>query len=548
MSPTARALAALVALVALSRGATAASGDYPADPTSDVAWSSYYDRAQSSVENIERQYTLARASDRTVRDPTLRIEYSQAEWDALSVNEKALYLSNKERVARGVKPFAAVAKEVADVAQDFADYLYEEGEFAHNAVRSKWIASNRPDGSCCSPWDRLDGQAKLNERTEFFRYAENLAWTSAQNLQNAVEFAIYNWIYADKNSGWGHRHFSLAELNDNAGESGAEGLLGFGVAQGSRGTYIVMNAVDESRDWDYTDSSNLYLWSNMRGGSPPAASTPSPPPAASTPSPPPTASTPSPPPAASTPSPPPAASTPSPPPASARTLRATSTIAGYDKVVFENQFFDAFKTAVASAAGVTVEDVRIISVTNTQTSSRRLARSLLQSSTGIRVTYEVLCRSRLDADVAASALEDRSVMLTALQNAGMRQASSITTVSTITENTSLSTDSGTNSANAGVGAGVGATFGILAVVGALVYLWRHALWLPEGTVAGMFKAVVGEERFYRWRGDGPRELGCFSTQQDAQIKTKDIAPESPAVKPKRRLFFLGRIFRRQDVR
>ena len=58
-------------------------------------------------------------------------------------------------------------------------------------------------------------------------------------------FAIYNWIYDDSGSNWGHRHFNLAALSNNAGSRESEGLLGFGVKQGTGGSYQVMNVADE---------------------------------------------------------------------------------------------------------------------------------------------------------------------------------------------------------------------------------------------------------------------------------------------------------------
>ena len=67
-------------------------------------------------------------------------------------------------------------------------------------------------------------------------------------------------------SAWGHRHFSLAALNNNAGSADSEGLLGFGTFQGSGGSYEVMNVADEKSTWDYTTSDNIYLWSEMVGG------------------------------------------------------------------------------------------------------------------------------------------------------------------------------------------------------------------------------------------------------------------------------------------
>ena len=244
----------------------AASGDYPADPPGDVSWP-WSDWAPAGIETIMEKFNAARAQDPTI-SVDLVIEYTQDEWDSLSDNQKGLYLSNKERVDRGIAPYAAVARQVSDVAQDYATYLLEvEETLAHETTDAKWTGSGRDASFCCDPYDRL--AAALGDEKEFFRFSENLAWASAgtaSTFPEPVAYSVYAWIYDDSGSSWGHRHFSLAELNDNAGEANLEGLAGFGVARGAGGTYTVMNVADEAAGWDHASDSNIVLWSSMVGG------------------------------------------------------------------------------------------------------------------------------------------------------------------------------------------------------------------------------------------------------------------------------------------
>ena len=272
----------------------AASGDYPADPSADVPWH-YSEWAPGDIQTIMNKFNAARAQDPTI-SVDLVIEYTQDQWDALSDNEKGLYLSNKERIDRGIAPYAAVARQVSDVAEDYAAYMEDEQTLAHVTTQARWTGSGRSSSSCCDPTDRLG--AALGNQKEFFTYSENLAWTSAGStlaFPEPIAWSLYSFIYDDSGSAWGHRHFSLAELSDNAGDAGAEGLAGFGVARGSSGTYVVMNVADEAPGWDYTTADNLILWSSMVGGNSNASFPASPAPPPSPPSPPPPPLPPSPP-------------------------------------------------------------------------------------------------------------------------------------------------------------------------------------------------------------------------------------------------------------
>jgi len=214
-------------------------------PSANIKWSSTGD----SVKDIEDAFNYARGQDTTISK--LLVMPSQSVWDDMSNQEKALYLTNKERYDRGIKPFEGIDQNVVDVAQSYAELLYTKGKFGHNE-----------DGS---PWDRLDSIDLIKNNKDFFGYGENLYTSagSADYTKNPIAKAIYGWIYDDAGSAWGHRKFSLATgLNDNSGEAGREGLMGFGIISGDdyalypgwKSTIVVMNVFDPSSSWNHTNT------------------------------------------------------------------------------------------------------------------------------------------------------------------------------------------------------------------------------------------------------------------------------------------------------
>ena len=195
-------LAVLLAVVAHAptpcAAADPASGTYPADPPADVKWP--WKDWTATITTIEEKYNAARAADPTI-SKDLKIEYTQDQWDTLSPNQKALYLSNKERVDRGIKPYAAISKELKDVAEDFAKYLHDvEESIAHVVKKDEWTGSGRSAASCCGPGDRIGAKPGLGAGKEFFKFSENLAWQSAGDPARVNEpeaYSIYAWIYDD---------------------------------------------------------------------------------------------------------------------------------------------------------------------------------------------------------------------------------------------------------------------------------------------------------------------------------------------------------------
>ncbi len=215
-----------------------------------------------SVTDIASAFNVARANDPTVTIPLTLPD--QAKWDTMSNQEKGLYLLNRERYDRGIKPYEGVDENVINTAQAYAQLLYNTGTFGHEE-----------DGT---PWERLDRIEEIKNNRDFFAYAENLYAAAASNdyTPEPIAQAIYNWIYNDQGSNYGHRKFALANgLVDNHTDQGTEGVVGFGIVQGDqyeyyagwKSTIVVLNGFDPNENYltnnllsvalcDETNSSN----------------------------------------------------------------------------------------------------------------------------------------------------------------------------------------------------------------------------------------------------------------------------------------------------
>ncbi|MEM9680762.1 MAG: T9SS type A sorting domain-containing protein, partial [Bacteroidota bacterium] len=162
-------------------------------------------------------------------------------WSSFSDEHKVLFLLNAEREARsGIDygdgailglPFTAVETNVDNLAQAHADDQLANNTFSHTGS----------DGS--SPFDRIDNDLVIGGSChEFISYAENIAgfWSLGGTNSFVPERAVYNWIYEDSGSTWGHRRACLIQdsysnpvqtgFTNNLGANGSEGYIGVGFA------------------------------------------------------------------------------------------------------------------------------------------------------------------------------------------------------------------------------------------------------------------------------------------------------------------------------
>jgi uncharacterized protein YkwD len=222
---------------------------YPTDPVADIPWSCAY----TGVEQIKCAFDNARSTENSQLGtflPPVTLP-SQATWDGMSDGEKALWLINRERIDRGIDPLDQIEANVTEVAQYYADFLFDNDAWGHYE-----------DGF--SPWERLDQKPAILDCHDNLSVAENLAvFVSTGSIPLPVERSVYMWMYDDAGSAWGHRHAILwYPYNDNSGMTGTEGFLGIGRANGGpyQGPFsnswpfaemIVMNVFDPCKDWDY---------------------------------------------------------------------------------------------------------------------------------------------------------------------------------------------------------------------------------------------------------------------------------------------------------
>jgi uncharacterized protein YkwD len=230
---------------------------YPEDPSFDIPWEAGY----SGLNDIIAAFNHARRTENGQlgsKVPPL-VAPAQSTWNAMSEGERALWLINQERTARGLRPLHGLEKNVNDVAGAWAKWLIDNDQWGHNA-----------DGK--TPWVRLDANGAIGACHDFLGVAENL-WvrgtTDSKGVPLPIERAVYSWLYTDSHPDpkldWGHRHAILwTPYTENSGPNDREGFLGIGHARGAytmrtdkgpvRMPYtdmVVMNIFDPCSSWAY---------------------------------------------------------------------------------------------------------------------------------------------------------------------------------------------------------------------------------------------------------------------------------------------------------
>ncbi len=195
-------------------------------PPHGISWSS---GSFSNVKDIEKSFNHARSFDKTVvKHLNMPI---QAKWDSWDIQQKALYLLNSEREARGIKPFDGISSLVIEIAQNYADLLQQIGNI--NYYENEKI----PNLSLLA-----------NNKNLFYGFSEMVSHDIISD-SDAIVKSIYSWIYLDDEN-WKNRKFIFSiGLNDNSSLENREGLLGIGISNGNY-QIVTMNAFDPSSSFD----------------------------------------------------------------------------------------------------------------------------------------------------------------------------------------------------------------------------------------------------------------------------------------------------------
>ncbi len=254
------------------------SADSPPNLTSDILWTDtggvydpgngVFDATFNGAADIEAAFNNGRRNEESQLGLTANVLGDltlPANWGTMSIDSRALFILNAERTARNGSPsgvvglpFTDIQTDMDNIAQYYADYLVDNNATGHNA-----------DGT--SPFARIDNDPVLGACHEFINRSENIAsfWTSGSSNALPVERAIYNWIFNDASSSWGHREAALLQDNDlgnqgygftnNYGDANSEGFIGIGYAESpaynphdfewsNMGTVVVLNLFDPIDD------------------------------------------------------------------------------------------------------------------------------------------------------------------------------------------------------------------------------------------------------------------------------------------------------------
>ena len=213
-----------------------------------------------SVTDIAEQYNAARALDPTINEK-LKMP-TQSTWNNMSSAEKALYLVNSERCARGIMPLEGIAPNLLDSASIYAAELASTRVLTHGpagSITTRMSAAGVDTGS--------GGNADFVSQNESLGRHQVSIDGSVYLTQYGVEArAVYDWLYDDINdgaSGYGHRtHVLLKDYTENSGESTSEGLFGFainvinfdysagGINYKSTESWSVMHSFDPSNSYN----------------------------------------------------------------------------------------------------------------------------------------------------------------------------------------------------------------------------------------------------------------------------------------------------------
>ncbi len=232
----------LVSFLCLFITCISASAQSPRNLTANIAWST----RTATVAAIQTAYNAARRAEETQLSLTPNILGNltlPADFLTRTSGIQGLMLINAERACRGGVNygdgackgwiFEGIESNVALVAQNYANLCISSNCWGHycGAVPDPFVRISNGVGASC---------------LEFINRGENLAVYATSGATNAMPVvqSVFDWIYNDASSSWGHREACFLQdrsldgnvangFADNHGAAGAEGFLGIGTAGGN---------------------------------------------------------------------------------------------------------------------------------------------------------------------------------------------------------------------------------------------------------------------------------------------------------------------------
>lgn len=165
-------------------------------------------------------------------------------YSAMTLAQKTIFIVNAERACRNtvnygsgalsVKPMYGVETHLSDVSQGHADWMMSSNTFDH--------CGNPAMGSSCSGGkssmsNRIQSNATLINSWQGI--SENIGYSVSSGVSTFPtlnEQIIFDMMYQDAGSAWGHRVNFLQQFTDNYGAAGNEGFIGVAEKLSTPGT------------------------------------------------------------------------------------------------------------------------------------------------------------------------------------------------------------------------------------------------------------------------------------------------------------------------
>lgn len=188
------------------------------------------------------------------------------DWGSMTDVETAYYLHTLERVSRGLTPLEGQLPELDALAEDHSYWLINEDVFSHGGDNfygesQSYFDCNNQFHFGSSPFDRIDSDPNLRGCWETASENIGIEVSTAPIAINFGAKAIYDMIYRNTNTAWGHRHNVLRQYNNNNGNEYTEGYLGIGIASGSNFRAHSMGCVN----WNYTEVITIKFYDPRPG-------------------------------------------------------------------------------------------------------------------------------------------------------------------------------------------------------------------------------------------------------------------------------------------
>ena len=157
-------------------------------------------------------------------------------WNSMTEIEKALYIIQDERTARGFLPFQGMEVNLNAISQAHSEWMLANDKFSHTGDPSLGTGGSDSGDDCHSAFvgshytQRINSSVEVSGCWEIAGTRENIGIIAGnRELSGSI---IYGMMYVDHDCcSWGHRIAFLYPFSNNFGSNNHEGLIGIGVAE-----------------------------------------------------------------------------------------------------------------------------------------------------------------------------------------------------------------------------------------------------------------------------------------------------------------------------